>query len=170
METISSKRAHRSGRWKKIIIVVGLIILVAAVFWAKNQRQTADPRQGGRHINSAESTLLRKRSSEKADAAEQGRTEPLPRLIDLGADKCIPCKMMAPILEELKEEYKGVFEVMFIDVWKDPQPARQYKIRVIPTQIFLDGSGKELFRHEGFFSKEDILNKWAELGIEVQEQ
>jgi thiol-disulfide isomerase/thioredoxin len=170
METISPKRAHRSGRWKKIIIVVGLIILVAAVFWAKSQRQTADPRQGGHHSSSAESTLSRKRSSEKADAAEQSQTEPLPRLIDLGADKCIPCKMMAPILEELKEEYKGVFEVMFIDVWKDPQSGRQYKIRVIPTQIFLDGSGKELFRHEGFYSREDILNKWAELGIEVQEQ
>lgn len=170
METISSKRAHRSGRWKRIVIVVGLIILVAAVFWARNQRQTADHRQDGRQSSSAESIISRKRSSEKADAAEHGQTEPLPRLIDLGADKCIPCKMMAPILEQLKEDYEGQFEVVFIDVWKNPTAGRQWRIRVIPTQIFLDGSGKELFRHEGFFSKQDILNKWAELGIEVQEQ
>ena len=89
----------------------------------------------------------------------------LPQLIDLGADKCIPCKMMAPILEELKEKYKGRLEVTFIDVWKDPAPGSKYGIRVIPTQIFIGSDGKELFRHEGFFSKEDILAKWHELGF-----
>ena len=92
----------------------------------------------------------------------------LPRLVDLGAGKCIPCKMMAPVLEELKREYAGQFDVEFIDVWKDPEPGKTYGIKVIPTQIFLDASGKELFRHEGFFGKEDILKKWAELGVTVQ--
>ncbi len=93
-------------------------------------------------------------------------TKPLPRLIDLGADKCIPCKMMAPILEGLKEEYAGKFEVVFFDVWKNSDAAKKYEIRIIPTQIFFDASGKELFRHEGFFSKKDILTKWKELGVE----
>jgi thiol-disulfide isomerase/thioredoxin len=91
----------------------------------------------------------------------------LPRLVDLGADKCIPCKMMAPILEELKEDYARVFTVEFIDVWKNPDAAEKYNIRIIPTQIFFDAAGKELFRHEGFFSKEDILARWRELGVEV---
>ena len=92
----------------------------------------------------------------------------LPKLIDLGADKCIPCKMMAPILKELKTEYAGRMDVQFIDVWKDPAPGRQYKIQLIPTQIFFDASGKELFRHEGFFGKEDILAKWRELGVDLK--
>lgn len=92
---------------------------------------------------------------------------PLPRLVDLGSGKCIPCKMMAPILEELKKEYQGKFKVEFLDVWQIQGIAEQYGIQVIPTQIFYDTTGKELFRHEGFYSKEDILNKWKELGIQL---
>jgi thioredoxin 1 len=94
----------------------------------------------------------------------------LPRLVDLGAGKCIPCKMMAPILEELKTEYAGRFEVVFIDVWENPDAGKGYGIRMIPTQIFYDSSGKELFRHEGFFSKADILAKWKELGIDLEQK
>jgi thioredoxin 1 len=91
----------------------------------------------------------------------------VPRLVDLGAHKCIPCKMMAPILEELKKEYAGRLQVDFIDVWQSPDAGKKYKINLIPTQIFLDGNGKELFRHEGFFAKKDILAKWKELGVEL---
>lgn len=90
----------------------------------------------------------------------------LPRLVDLGADKCIPCKMMKPVLDELRSEYKGILDVVFIDVWKDPAPGQKFGVRVIPTQIFLDSNGKELYRHQGFFSKEDILVKWKELGFD----
>ncbi len=90
----------------------------------------------------------------------------LPRLLDLGSGTCIPCKMMAPILDELSAKYKGVFDVEFIDV-RDEQSRPLidlYRIRAIPTQIFLDSNGKKLWRHEGFISKDDILNKWKELG------
>jgi thioredoxin 1 len=89
----------------------------------------------------------------------------VPRLVDLGADKCIPCRMMAPILKELKKDYEGQMEVEFIDVWKDPEAGKPYKINLIPTQIFFDQARKELFRHEGYFSKQDILAKWKELGV-----
>jgi len=92
----------------------------------------------------------------------------LPRLVDLGADKCIPCKMMAPILAELEKEYAGQINVVFIDVWKNRDEGPRYGIRVIPTQIFFDASGKELFRHEGFYAKKDILAKWAELGVALR--
>lgn len=92
----------------------------------------------------------------------------LPKLVDLGADKCIPCKAMAPVLKELKTEYAGQMEVEFIDVWKDPKAGKAYKIKLIPTQIFFDAAGKERFRHEGFFGKEDILAKWKELGVELK--
>ncbi len=96
-------------------------------------------------------------------AAPAGKTA-LPVLLDLGADKCIPCKKMFPVLEALKKECPGRVEVKFIDVWKNPAEAEKYKVRVIPTQIFLDPSGRELFRHVGFFPKEKILAKFKELG------
>ncbi len=92
----------------------------------------------------------------------------LPRLVDLGADKCIPCKMMAPVLADLKSNYVGRLEVEFIDVWKNPDAGKPYKIKLIPTQIFFDAAGKERFRHEGFFGKEDILAKWKELGVDLK--
>jgi thioredoxin 1 len=97
--------------------------------------------------------------------AEATKPAAIPRLLDLGAGKCIPCKMMAPILDELKKEYAGRFEVEFIDVWQDPAAGQKYGVKMIPTQIFYDATGKELFRHEGFLAKDDILAKWTELGV-----
>lgn len=91
----------------------------------------------------------------------------LPRLVDLGASKCVPCKMMAPILDGLKEEYAGRMDVEFIDVWKTPEAGRKFRVRMIPTQIFYGADGMEIFRHEGFFGKEDILAKWKELGVDL---
>ena len=94
-------------------------------------------------------------------------TQNLPRLVDLGASKCVPCKMMAPILESLKKEYAGRMLVEFIDVWQTPEAGKKYGVRMIPTQILYNADGKEIFRHEGFFSKEDILAKWKELGVDL---
>lgn len=91
----------------------------------------------------------------------------LPRLVDLGADKCIPCKTMAPILQSLKQDYAGRMDVEFIDVWKNAGAGKQYGIKLIPTQIFFAANGRELFRHEGFYGREDILAKWRELGVEL---
>jgi len=96
-----------------------------------------------------------------------GTPSDLPRLVDLGADNCVPCKLMAPILQELKAEYTEVFITHFIDVWKNPDAGRQFNVRMIPTQIFFDTEGKELFRHEGFMSKQDILIRWRQLGVSV---
>lgn len=92
----------------------------------------------------------------------------LPRIVDVGADKCVPCIMMAPILEELKKEYAGVLDVEFVDVWKNPQAGRQYGIRGIPTQIFYDANGKELKRRMGFISKQGILDEFKKLGISLK--
>jgi thioredoxin 1 len=93
---------------------------------------------------------------------------PLPRLVDIGAKKCIPCKMMAPVLEELQRDYTETIIVDFIDVWENPDAAKPYKIRTIPTQIFYDASGKELTRHMGYISKEAILKTFKDHGIEVK--
>jgi thioredoxin 1 len=107
---------------------------------------------------------------EATPTGEAVATNALPRLLDLGADRCVPCKMMAPILEELKVEYASVFTVEFLDVWKNPEAAEPYKLKVIPTQIFFDSQGTELFRHEGYYGREDILAKWHELGVEWAEE
>jgi thioredoxin 1 len=103
----------------------------------------------------------------KTAAGDGESATDLPRLLDLGADKCIPCKAMVPVLEELKKEYAGRLAVDFIDVWKNPPAGKAYGVEVIPTQIFFDASGKELFRHTGFFGKADILGKWAEMGVDL---
>ena len=101
------------------------------------------------------------------DAENTPGAKGLPRLVDLGANKCIPCKLMAPMLDELRSEQTGRLIVEFIDVWKNPRLGKDHGIRMIPTQIFYDGSGKELFRHVGFFSKEDIIAKWKEFGVDL---
>lgn len=102
-------------------------------------------------------------STESATPMTAAKT--LPRFLELGADKCIPCKMMQPILDELRAEYPGKLQVDFIDVWKNPKEADRYNVQGIPTQIFFDANGKEVFRHYGFYPKEDILAKFKELGI-----
>lgn len=135
----------------KIVVVVGLILSVTAILLLKQRGKEGVSAQGLTTPAAA------------ASPAASG----LPRLVDLGADKCVPCKMMAPILQELKNEYKGRLDVVFIDVWKNPNAGAEYGIKLIPTQIFYDAAGKELFRHEGFFSKEDILAKWKESGVDL---
>lgn len=86
-------------------------------------------------------------------------------MVDLGADKCIPCKMMAPILKELQEDYKGRAAVVFIDVWKHPEQAPKFHVRAIPTQIFFDKDGKEFHRHEGFLDRGSITSLLEQAGV-----
>ncbi len=86
-------------------------------------------------------------------------------LIDLGATECIPCKMMAPIMTKLEADYQGKAVIAFIDVWKHREQAPKYKIRAIPTQVFYDVSGTEVFRHEGFMSEKDIVAQLTKMGV-----
>jgi thioredoxin 1 len=86
-------------------------------------------------------------------------------LLDIGADRCIPCKMMAPILKELEVEYQGKAAIILIDVWKRPEQAPKFRIRAIPTQIFYDKDGKEVQRHEGFMDKKSIVEVLEKLGV-----
>ncbi len=111
----------------------------------------------------------RKRASEGDGSSLAEPRQGLPTLIDLGASQCIPCKKMAPILEELKNEYRGRLEVIFLDVWQDRSAGQRYGIQLIPTQIFYDAAGRELGRHEGFIGKADILSTFRRLGVEVPE-
>jgi thioredoxin 1 len=126
---------------RKLVIVTSLIVIFAGIFIFVSANA---------------------QSNTKTSSAAK-----LPRLVDVGADKCVPCIMMAPELEKLKKEYTGALEVEFVDVWKKPEAAEPYKVRGIPTQIFYDASGKEVARHLGFISKDDILAKFKTLGIMI---
>jgi thioredoxin 1 len=86
-------------------------------------------------------------------------SEALPKIVDLGAEKCIPCKMMVGVLGDLRKEYKDKLTVVFIDIWKDEKAGKRYGVEVIPTQILYDANGREIFRHQGYFPKKDILAK-----------
>ncbi len=91
----------------------------------------------------------------------------LPKLLDLGSTKCIPCKMMVPVLEELTKDYKGQLDVQFIDISRDPSAVGKYKVKTIPTQILFDAKGKEVWRHAGYIPKADILKAAKKNGIKL---
>ncbi len=129
---------------RNIIAIVAVLALVAAVAVYRNQPSPSTSKPAG------------------VPTTQRGQ---LPRMLDLGADKCVPCKKMAPILAELRTEYAGRAEIDFIDVWKDPQAGEPYDIRVIPTQIFFDAAGNEVWRHEGSLSRAEIVSKLKQMGV-----
>jgi thioredoxin 1 len=101
-------------------------------------------------------------SSPGGDVLAESETIPVKgmvTLVDLGAGSCIPCKQMAPILEELKKEYAGRAAIIFIDVWQERDLAQRFAISMIPTQIFFDREGKEIYRHVGFMDKQTIVDR-----------
>ncbi|UCD19890.1 MAG: thioredoxin family protein [candidate division WOR-3 bacterium] len=101
-----------------------------------------------------------------ADPLENAMKKGLPVVADFGRSTCIPCKMMLPILERLEHELEGKASVLIIDIRKYSTLSREYKITLIPTQIFFDSNGDEVFRHQGFMSEEEILLQLKEMGME----
>ena len=87
-------------------------------------------------------------------------------MIDLGAKKCIPCKMMAPIMAKMEKVYKEKAAIVFIDVWEHREQASRFKIRAIPTQIFFDKNSKEVYRHVGFMSEKEIVRQLNKMGVD----
>ena len=168
----------RHAKGQSAVVIVALVVALVALSLAScsepAQERDTNPSDVAAQQQSA-SSEVGTRDTDTPRAMSQGvaasgetpvESAALPRLVDLGADKCVPCKMMAPILEELSETYEGELEIVFIDVWKDRSAGEQYGVRVIPTQIFFAPDGSELFRHQGFLSREDILAKWSELGYD----
>ncbi|MEI6518927.1 MAG: thioredoxin family protein [bacterium] len=89
----------------------------------------------------------------------------LPRFLELGSDACEPCKMMMPVLAEMRKEYAGKLQVDFIDVFQNKTITAKYGVQFIPTQIIFDANGVEIFRHTGFFPKEEIVKKLIKLKV-----
>lgn len=96
-------------------------------------------------------------------------TKSLPTLIEIGRGTCTPCKMMKPILEGLKKEYAGVLNVEIIDVRDNPGAMKKYNIRAFPFQIFYDAAGKEVKRNYGLPTKEQILDMFKSVGIDLRQ-
>jgi thioredoxin 1 len=139
-----------SWLWRAAVILA--VVAAVAVIMARKQGRDAATDSGN-----APAVAL------AASHAAPG-TPGIPRLVDVGADRCIPCKAMAPILADLRTEYAGRMQVDFIDVWKDPDAGEPYQVYSIPTQIFYGRDGRELERHQGFISKADILATWDRHG------
>jgi thioredoxin 1 len=131
--------------WAQIGIIGLILVILAGIFVYKNVTTT----------NKNPNTISKQTSNGKK----------LPRLVDLGAGTCIPCKQMAPILAELKKEYEGRVIVEVIDVNENPKEANKYGIRVIPTQILFDADAKEVGRHEGFILKADLIKAFEQVGV-----
>jgi thioredoxin 1 len=132
-----------------IIISIAIVVLVTFYNLMKPPMTSIEPNVNGATSHQSNLTIT------------PGRVT----MIDLGATECIPCKMMAPILEELKKEYAGKADIVFIDVWKNPSEAKKYGVRAIPTQIFFDAEGKEVHRNTGFMDKKRIVEVLTRIGV-----
>jgi thioredoxin 1 len=167
--------SSRARLWAVVLVVVAVIAVIGVKEASRHQHAEAQstvtagqlrppPPPSSKPINQA---AARPADAKATNPARAQKPKLLPKLVDLGAKSCLPCKMMVPVLEELTKEYQGRLEVVFHDVWENPQAGRDYGIRVIPTQVFLDTQGKEFFRHEGYMPKADILAKFKGHGINL---
>ena len=116
-------------------------------------------------------TLLVSSSLCQSNAAEppvKTTTTALPRMLDLGRNQCLPCKMMKPVLEELKQKYAGIIDIEYINVAENPDIMKKLglSVRAVPFQVFYDASGKIVRRHYGYMSKEEILLAFKDLGFD----
>jgi thioredoxin 1 len=104
--------------------------------------------------------------------AQSESVKPKVTFVELGSDKCIPCKQMQPILKSVESKYGSQLKVIFYDVWTKEQKkyAEKYKIKLIPTQVFLDENGKEFFRHEGFYPEEEIDKLLKSKGLKINKE
>jgi thioredoxin 1 len=140
----------------RILILVGFALV--AVFTLVSTQFKKTPATDDRTKGTAEHEIR----TNFNDLPVKGRVT----MIDLGATECIPCKMMAPILEKLEAAYRDRAVIAFIDVWKHRDQAPRFGIRAIPTQIFFDANGKEVYRHQGFMSENAIVEQLTQMGVE----
>ena len=175
----NQKEGVFKNRVIKIIIPILILAVIGGIWFLKNTGKSPATTD----INADFALNV----TEKLDL-EQLKSYGLPIIIDFGADSCIPCKQMAPVLKELNEELQGKAIIKFVDVWKYQSLAQDYPISVIPTQVLIDSEGnpytpkdanaiqlnmysskdtnKHIFTtHEGGITKEQLLNILKEMGL-----
>jgi thioredoxin 1 len=95
----------------------------------------------------------------------KAKTEKKVVMLELGSVGCVPCDQMRPVMDKLTQNYKGKLEVIFVDVRKNTEPARHFRVFGIPTQVFLDSDGKEFHRHIGYYDYDSIVPVLKKAGI-----
>jgi len=155
---------------KSILVIKSMLvvffILLTAVFMS--QQISCSLQKGELPTNSEEVGTKPDSNNNLPKAgtlAEEIATYGMPVMVDFGMESCVPCKMMVPLLEELEKNYLQDVKILFVHVANEQAKTREFGIQMIPTQVFFDASGKELERHTGFFSKEDILATFEKHGI-----
>ncbi len=151
-------------KWIRTVLI-GVVALLAVYFVIKPQffSDTGEVKGVPHQSVAGDSSNL---GSETGSG--EVREEPVKGMVtmlDLGADACIPCKMMAPILTKMEKQYDGKAAIIFIDVWKHREQAKRFGVRAIPTQIFFDKEGKEIYRHVGFMSESAIVDQLKKMGV-----
>jgi thioredoxin 1 len=132
---------------KRFSIVLILMVGILVTGYTQSTKQT----------QKSEATQIQKKKTTKYKVT----------FIELGSVRCIPCQQMQPVMKSIKEKYVNQVNVVFHDVWTpEGKPfATQYNIQAIPTQVFLDETGKEFFRHEGYFSEEELVKVLKTKGV-----
>ncbi len=133
---------------KARIAIVAVLCIVVAIVIANKRSTDDDPHATGQPHDT--------------DA-----TKHLPRLVDIGGSLCMPCKLMEPVIEEIRTEYAGRLRVDFYDGNKYPKYKKQFSVKGLPTQIIFDADGKEIWRNQGFAPKAKILGKFKTHGIDL---
>ena len=88
-----------------------------------------------------------------------------PAIYEFSRKLCPICRETEQVLLEVQGKYGEQFQVRVLYIDEDIKLFRQYQITIVPTQVFLDASGKEVFRHEGLFPREKLVVKLRELGF-----
>lgn len=137
----------------KVLVIIILVISLGLIYYFKdNEGVTKDIQNVSQ--NSIQNNEYKSESKKK-----------LPILIELSIDGCPPCKSMEPIIKNIEEEFREKLVVKRINITKNPSEAKIYKTSLYPTQILFDAQGKEVLRHEGFLSKEDIVTAINKIGV-----
>lgn len=155
---------------KKYFFVSAILILL---FLSCENKKSQKKEKGSLIIQQEISNMAVTPSAEHnlTEQKEQGKKSKIKvTFIELGSVRCIPCKMMMPIMKEIEEKYGDEVKVIFYDVWTEAgRPyAEKYQIRAIPTQVFLDENGKEFFRHVGFFPREQLFEVLKKKGVNIK--
>lgn len=96
---------------------------------------------------------------------DRARASDKPTMVEFGATGCVPCDMMQPILENLRKKYQDRLNIVFVHVGEEQILGARYGISSIPVQAFFDRSGKEVFRHTGFFAQAEVEKILNEMGV-----
>ena len=152
---------RKEGKMIKLFLIAGLLFLFSSC--GPGRTENAPEKKEADIVQSAPAVMAETVREIQSPEDKKHKVT----FVELGSVKCIPCKMMQPIMKEIEQEYAGQVKVLFHDVWRpEGRPyAGVYKVRVIPTQVFLDERGEEYFRHEGFFAKEDLVKILQRKGV-----